>query len=180
MKSTVINNTLNNIIFKKLPEFERFKIDILLSLLISEGIIVIDTRNLEFENEELENIFEFINDVKTDVQSVIILDNKFSNICKKTDLTLVVKEDKIEYLDETKKLRILEDLIILEFADTTEVLQLLKEENITHFESGYNKIIVRSKEVENLVYKLLKININVISIKKYNDVFDTKKEEENV
>ncbi|VTX84899.1 ABC transporter ATP-binding protein [Gemella haemolysans] len=138
------------------------KFHILFSILVDQNLLIIDNTNKDLTIEDMEVISDFILD-KSNNANVIILDTMLNRYNSIADKVLVITDGIKSYYGN------LEDLLILK---QLTAINISSNENLETVLSGYqytiyheNEIVVREEVLEEVVYILLKNNIEVYQIR---------------
>ena len=138
------------------------KFHILFSILVDQNILIIDNTDKDLTIEDMEVISDFILD-KSNNANVIILDTMLNRYNSIADKVLVITDGIKSYFGN------LEDLLILK---QLTAINISNNENLETVLSGYqytiyheNEIVVREELLEEVVYSLLKNNIEVYQIR---------------
>ena len=148
--------------YKDLLPNEINKFHILFSILVNQNVLIIDNTDKNLTIEDMEVISNFILD-KSNNANVIILDtmlNRYNSIANKV---LVITNGIKSYYGN------LEDLLILK---QLTAINISSNENLEFVLSGYkytiyhdNEIVIREEVLEEVVYNLLKNDIEVYRIR---------------
>lgn len=138
------------------------KFHILFSILVDQNILIIDNTDKDLTIEDMEVISDFILD-KSNNANVVILDTMLNRYNSIADKVLVITDGIKSYFGN------LEDLLILK---QLTAINISNNENLETVLSGYqytiyheNEIVVREELLEEVVYSLLKNNIEVHQIR---------------
>ena len=138
------------------------KFHILFSILVDQNVLIIDNTNKDLTVEDMEVVSDFILD-KSNNANVIILDTMLNRYNSIADKVLVITDGIKSYYGN------LEDLLILK---QLTAINISSNENLETVLSGYqytiyheNEIVVREEVLEEVVYSLLKNNIEVYQIR---------------
>ena len=138
------------------------KFHILFSILVDQNVLIIDNTDKDLTIEDMEVISNFILD-KSNNANVIILDTMLNRYNSIADKVLVITDGIKSYYGN------LEDLLILK---QLTAINISSNENLELVLSGYqytiyheNEIVVREEVLEEVVYSLLKNNIEVYQIR---------------
>lgn len=138
------------------------KFHILFSILVDQNILIIDNTDKDLTIEDMEVISDFILD-KSNNANVVILDTMLNRYNSIADKVLVITDGIKSYFGN------LEDLLILK---QLTAMNISNNENLETVLSGYqytiyheNEIVVREELLEEVVYSLLKNNIEVYQIR---------------
>ena len=138
------------------------KFHILFSILVDQNILIIDNTDKDLTIEDMEVISDFIFE-KSNNANVVILDTMLNRYNSIADKVLVITDGIKSYFGN------LEDLLILK---QLTAINISNNENLETVLSGYqytiyheNEIVVREELLEEVVYSLLKNNIEVYQIR---------------
>lgn len=148
--------------YRDLLANEISKFHILFSILVDQNVLIIDNTDKDLTIEDMEVISNFILD-KSNNANVIILDTMLNRYNSIADKVLVITDGIKSYYGN------LEDLLILK---QLTAINISSNENLELVLSGYqytiyheNEIVVREEVLEEVVYRLLKNNIEVHQIR---------------
>ena len=148
--------------YRDLLANEISKFHILFSILVDQNVLIIDNTDKDLTIEDMEVISNFILD-KSNNANVIILDTMLNRYNSIADKVLVITDGIKSYYGN------LEDLLILK---QLTAINISSNENLELVLSGYqytiyheNEIVVREEVLEEVVYSLLKNNIEVHQIR---------------
>ena len=138
------------------------KFHILFSILVDQNVLIIDNTNKDLTVEDMEVVSDFILD-KSNNANVIILDTMLNRYNSIADKVLVITDGIKSYYGN------IEDLLVLK---QLTAINISSNENLELVLSGYqytiyheNEIVVREEVLEEVVYSLLKNNIEVYQIR---------------
>ena len=138
------------------------KFHILFSILVDQNVLIIDNTDKDLTIEDMEVVSDFILD-KSNNANVIILDTMLNRYNSIADKVLVITDGIKSYYGN------LEDLLVLK---QLTAINISSNENLETVLSGYqytiyheNEIVVREDVLEEVVYSLLKNNIEVYQIR---------------
>ena len=148
--------------YRDLLSNEISKFHILFSILVDQNVLIIDNTNKDLTVEDMEVVSDFILD-KSNNANVIILDTMLNRYNSIADKVLVITDGIKSYYGN------LEDLLVLK---QLTAINISSNENLETVLSGYqytiyheNEIVVREEVLEEVVYSLLKNNIEVYQIR---------------
>ena len=148
--------------YRDLLSNEISKFHILFSILVDQNVLIIDNTDKDLTVEDMEVISDFILD-KSNNANVVILDTMLNRYNRIADKVLVITDGIKSYYGN------LEDLLILK---QLTAINISSNENLELVLSGYqytiyheNEIVVREEVLEEVVYSLLKNNIEVHQIR---------------
>ena len=155
-------NLNSEVKYKELLSNEVTKYHTLFSILVDQNVLIVDNTEKSLTLEDKEAISDLILD-KSNNSNVIILDtmlNKYNSIA---DKVLVISDGIKSYFGN------LEDLLVLK---TLTAINVSSQDNLDLILEGYqyslyhdNEIVVREESLEEVVYALLKNNIEVYQIR---------------
>ena len=138
------------------------KFHILFSILVDQNVLIIDNTDKDLTIEDMEVVSDFILD-KSNNANVIILDTMLNRYNSIADKVLVITNGIKSYYGN------LEDLLILK---QLTAINISSNENLESVLSGYkytiyhdNEIVIREEVLEEVVYSLLKNDIEVYRIR---------------
>ena len=138
------------------------KFHILFSILVDQNVLIIDNTDKDLTIEDMEVVSDFILD-KSNNANVIILDTMLNRYNSIADKVLVITDGIKSYYGN------LEDLLVLK---QLTAINISSNENLETVLSGYqytiyheNEIVVREEVLEEVVYSVLKNNIEVYQIR---------------
>ena len=148
--------------YRDLLSNEISKFHILFSILVDQNVLIIDNTDKDLTIEDMEVVSDFILD-KSNNANVIILDTMLNRYNSIADKVLVITDGIKSYYGN------LEDLLVLK---QLTAINISSNENLETVLSGYqytiyheNEIVVREEVLEEVVYSLLKNNIEVYQIR---------------
>ena len=148
--------------YKELQSNEVTKYHVLFSIFVDQNVLVIDNTQKDLTLEVKEAISELILD-KSNNANVIILDTMLNKHNSIADKVLVISDGIKSYYGN------LEDLLVLK---KLTAINVSSQENLDSILYGYqytlyhnNEIVVREESLEEVVYALLKNNVEVYQIR---------------
>ena len=148
--------------YKELLSNEVTKYHTLFSILVDQNVLIVDNTEKSLTLEDKEAISDLILD-KSNNSNVIILDTMLNKHNSIADKVLVISDGIKSYFGN------LEDLLVLK---TLTAINVSSQDNLDVILEGYqyslyhdNEIIVREESLEEVVYALLKNNIEVYQIR---------------
>lgn len=148
--------------YKELQSNEVTKYHVLFSIFVDQNVLVIDNTQKDLTLEDKEAISELILD-KSNNANVIILDTMLNKHNSIADKVLVISDGIKSYYGN------LEDLLVLK---KLTAINVSSQENLDSILCGYqytlyhnNEIVVREESLEEVVYSLLKNNVEVYQIR---------------
>ena len=148
--------------YKELQSNEVTKYHVLFSIFVDQNVLVIDNTQKDLTLEDKEAISELILD-KSNNANVIILDTMLNKHNSIADKVLVISDGIKSYYGN------LEDLLVLK---KLTAINVSSQENLDSILYGYqytlyhnNEIVVREESLEEVVYSLLKNNVEVYQIR---------------
>ena len=155
-------NLVSSTKYKELLPNEVIKFHILFSILVDQNILIIDNTEEHLTVIDKEEISELILE-KSNNANVIILDTMLNSYNSIADKVLVITDGIKSYFGN------LEDLLILK---QLTAINVSSQENLDIALEGYqytlyhdNEIVVREEVLEEVVYALLKNNMEVFQIR---------------
>ena len=148
--------------YKDLLSNEVTKYHTLFSILVDQNVLIVDNTEKSLTLEDKEAISDLILD-KSNNSNVIILDTMLNKHNSIADKVLVISDGIKSYFGN------LEDLLVLK---TLTAINVSSQDNLDMILEGYkyslyhdNEIVVREEFLEEVVYVLLKNNIEVYQIR---------------
>ena len=148
--------------YKELLSNEVTKYHTLFSILVDQNVLIVDNTEKSLTLEDKEAISDLILD-KSNNSNVIILDTMLNKHNSIADKVLVISDGIKSYFGN------LEDLLVLK---TLTAINVSSQDNLDMILEGYkyslyhdNEIVVREEFLEEVVYVLLKNNIEVYQIR---------------
>ena len=148
--------------YKELQSNEVTKYHVLFSIFVDQNVLVIDNTQKDLTLEDKEAISELILD-KSNNANVIILDTMLNKHNSIADKVLVISDGIKSYYGN------LEDLLVLK---KLTAINVSSQENLDSILYGYQytlyhnkEIVVREESLEEVVYALLKNNVEVYQIR---------------
>ena len=148
--------------YKELQSNEVTKYHVLFSIFVDQNVLDIDNTQKDLTLEDKEAISELILD-KSNNANVIILDTMLNKHNSIADKVLVISDGIKSYYGN------LEDLLVLK---KLTAINVSSQENLDSILYGYqytlyhnNEIVVREESLEEVVYALLKNNVEVYQIR---------------
>ena len=148
--------------YKELQSNEVTKYHVLFSIFVDQNVLVIDNTQKDLTLEDKEALSELILD-KSNNANVIILDTMLNKHNSIADKVLVISDGIKSYYGN------LEDLLVLK---KLTAINVSSQENLDSILYGYqytlyhnNEIVVREESLEEVVYALLKNNVEVYQIR---------------
>ena len=148
--------------YKELQSNEVTKYHVLFSIFVDQNVLVIDNTQKDLTLEDKEALSELILD-KSNNANVIILDTMLNKHNSIADKVLVISDGIKSYYGN------LEDLLVLK---KLTAINVSSQENLDSILYGYqytlyhnNEIVVREESLEEVVYALLKNNVEVYKIR---------------
>ena len=134
------------------------KFHILFSILVDQNVLIIDNTDKDLTIEDMEVISDFILD-KSNNANVIILDTMLNRYNSIADKVLVITDGIKSYYGN------LEDLLVLKQLTAINISSNENLETVLYTIYHENEIVVREEVLEEVVYSLLKNNIEVYQIR---------------
>ena len=148
--------------YKELLSNEVTKYHTLFSILVDQNVLIVDNTEKSLTLEDKEAVSDLILD-KSNNSNVIILDTMLNKHNSIADKVLVISDGIKSYFGN------LEDLLVLK---TLTAINVSTQDNLDMILEGYqyslyhdNEIVVREESLEEVVYALLKNNIEVYQIR---------------
>ena len=148
--------------YKELLSNEVTKYHTLFSILVDQNVLIVDNTEKSLTLEDKEAVSDLILD-KSNNSNVIILDTMLNKHNSIADKVLVISDGIKSYFGN------LEDLLVLK---TLTAINVSSQDNLDLILEGYqyslyhdNEIVVREESLEEVVYALLKNNIEVYQIR---------------
>lgn len=148
--------------YKELLSNEVTKYHTLFSILVDQNVLIVDNTEKSLTLEDKEAVSDLILD-KSNNSNVIILDTMLNKHNSIADKVLVISDGIKSYFGN------LEDLLVLK---TLTAINVSSQDNLDMILEGYkyslyhdNEIVVREEFLEEVVYVLLKNNIEVYQIR---------------
>lgn len=148
--------------YKELLPNEVNKFHILFSILVDQNVLIIDNTDKDLTSEDMEVISDFILD-KSNNANVIILDTMLNRYNSVADKVLVITDGIKSYFGNLEDLLILKQLTAINISDNEKLDDILSGYQYTIYHD--NEIVVREEVLEEVVYSLLKNNIEVYQIR---------------
>ena len=148
--------------YKELLPNEVNKFHTLFSILIDQNVLIIDNTDKDLTSEDMEVISDFILD-KSNNANVIILDTMLNRYNSIADKVLVITDGIKSYFGNLEDLLILKQLTAINISDNEKLDDILSGYQYTIYHD--NEIVVREEVLEEVVYSLLKNNIEVYQIR---------------
>lgn len=148
--------------YKELLPNEVNKFHILFSILVDQNVLIIDNTDKDLTSEDMEVISDFILD-KSNNANVIILDTMLNRYNSIADKVLVITDGIKSYFGNLEDLLILKQLTAINISDNEKLDDILSGYQYTIYHN--NEIVVREAVLEEVVYSLLKNNIEVYQIR---------------
>ncbi|VEI38405.1 ABC-type uncharacterized transport system, ATPase component [Gemella haemolysans] len=148
--------------YKDLESNEVIKFHILFSILIDQNVLIIDNTEESLTTEDKEEISELILD-KSNNANVIILDTMLDSFNSIADKVLVITDGIKSYFGSLEDLLILKQLTAINVSSQENLDEILEGHKFTIYHN--NEIVVREEVLEEVVYALLKNNIEVFQIR---------------
>ncbi len=148
--------------YKELESNEVTKFHILFSILVDQNVLIVDNTEESLTTEDKEEISELILD-KSNNANVIILDTMLNSFNSIADKVLVITDGIKSYFGNLEDLLILKQLTAINVSSQENLDQVLEGYQFTIYHN--NEIVVREEVLEEVVYDLLKNNIEVFQIR---------------
>ena len=138
------------------------KFHILFSILVDQNVLIIDNTDKDLTIEDMEVISDFILD-KSNNANVIILDTMLNRYNSIADKVLVITDGIKSYYGNLEDLLILKQLTAINISGNENLETVLSRYQYTIYHEFV--IVVREDVLEEVVYSLLKNNIEVYQIR---------------
>ena len=148
--------------YKELEVNEITKFHILFSILVDQNVLIVDNTEEHLTLEDKEAISELILD-KSNNANVIILDTMLNRHNSIADKVLVITDGIRSYFGGLEDLLILKQLMAISVSSHANLDEILEEYQFTIYHS--NEIVVREDVLEEVVYALLRNDIEVFQIR---------------
>ncbi|MBU0278804.1 hypothetical protein [Gemella sp. zg-1178] len=163
--------------YAKLDLSSKEKFSILFSSLVSQKIFIVDITDTKLNVKDMAYITSFLKkEIAKNNRNIVILSKKLNDLGLLCEKTLVISEDKQVYFDDTNKLSVIKDLVVLEITDYKEE-DLYKDLHFD-FKTIDKKLIIRRDNLEDALYYFVKSNIEVLNISDFNEDADLYEVEE--
>ncbi|QWQ39354.1 hypothetical protein KMP11_03245 [Gemella sp. zg-570] len=163
--------------YAKLDLSSKEKFSILFSSLVSQKIFIVDITDTKLNVKDMAYITSFLKkEIAKNNRNIVILSKKLNDLALLCEKTLVISEDKQVYFDDTNKLSVIKDLVVLEITDYKEE-DLYKDLHFD-FKTIDKKLIIRRDNLEDALYYFVKSNIEVLNISDFNEDADLYEVEE--
>lgn len=148
--------------YKELEVNEITKFHTLFSILVDQNVLIVDNTEENLSIEDKEVISELILD-KSNNANVIILDTMLNRHNSIADKVLVITDGTKSYFGNLEDLLILKQLMAINISSYGKLDEILEEYQFTIYHD--NEIVVREDVLEEVVYELLKNDIEVFQIR---------------
>ena len=148
--------------YKDISPNEISKFHILFSILVDQNVLISDNTDKDLTPEDMEAISDFVLD-KSNNANVIILDTMLNRYNSIADKVLVITDGIKSYFGNLEDLLILKQLTAINISDNEKLDDILSGYQYTIYHD--NEIVVREEVLEEVVYSLLKNNIEVYQIR---------------
>ena len=148
--------------YKELEANEITKFHTLFSILVDQNVLIVDNTEEHLTVEDKEVISELILD-KSNNANVIILDTMLNRHNSIADKVLVITDGIKSYFGNLEDLLILKQLMAINISSHGKLDEILEEYQFTIYHD--NEIVVREDVLEEVVYTLLKNDIEVFQIR---------------
>lgn len=177
LSKTEVVNLLQDFDIKATDTYESLSLEakekfhILVTTLISRDVLFIDIHNSQLSQEDLEKLAVYIKDhINKQGKHIIVLANKLNAISELCDKVLVISDNQQVYFDDSHKLQVIKDLIVIETSELNE--EYIYSNLQIDLKILDNKMIVRKNDLEDVLYFCVRENIDVISVKDFNENTD--------
>ena len=148
--------------YKELKANEITKFHILFSILVDQNVLIVDNTEEDLTLEDKEAVSELILD-KSNNANVIILDTMLNRHNSIADKVLVITDSVKSYFGSLEDLLILKQLMAINISSHGKLDEVLAGYQFTIYHD--NEIVVREDVLEEVVYALLKNDIEVFQIR---------------
>ena len=148
--------------YKELEANEITKFHTLFSILVDQNVLIVDNTEKHLTLEDKEVISELILD-KSNNANVIILDTMLNRHNSIADKVLVITDGIKSYFGNLEDLLILKQLMAINISSHGKLDEVLAGYQFTIYHN--NEIVVREDVLEEVVYALLKNDIEVFQIR---------------
>ena len=148
--------------YKELESNEIIKFHTLFSILVDQNVLIVDNTEEHLTLEDKEVISELILD-KSNNANVIILDTMLNRHNSIADKVLVITDGIKSYFGNLEDLLILKQLMAINISSHGKLDEVLAGYQFTIYHD--NEIVVREDVLEEVVYVLLKNDIEVFQIR---------------
>lgn len=148
--------------YKELEANEITKFHTLFSILVDQNVLIVDNTEKNLSIEDKEVISELILD-KSNNANVIILDTMLNRHNSIADKVLVITDGIKSYFGNLEDLLILKQLMAINISSHGKLDEVLAGYQFTIYHD--NEIVVREDVLEEVVYALLKNDIEVFQIR---------------
>lgn len=160
--------------YKKLLRNEKIKYHILFSILINQSMLVIDNTEKTLTYNDKEQIRELILSKSTN-ENIVILDTTLNEFNDIADSVLVISDGIKSYYGPLDDLLIIKSLAAVSISNQDSLETILSNYQYTIYND--HEIVVREAVLEEVVYQLLKNNIEVYQIRNLGEKIKLYKEE---
>lgn len=149
--------------YKDLLSNEKIKVKILFLLLSKQKVIVIENYKNKLTTLDKKNIYALIENYKQKDTVVLILDTGLNYFSELAENVLVVSEGKKSYYGSLENLLIIKKLVAinLEYQDDLDILL----QNYDYTVLNDSEIVVRESQLENVLYELIRNDIEVKQVR---------------
>lgn len=148
--------------YKELLSNEVTKYHTLFSILVDQNVLIVDNTEKSLTLEDKEAISDLILD-KSNNSNVIILDTMLNKHNSIADKVLVISDGIKSYFGNLEDLLVLKTLTAINVSSQDNLDMILKDYPYSLYHD--NEIVVREESLEEVVYELLKNNIEVYQIR---------------
>lgn len=160
--------------YKKLLRNEKIKYHVLFSILINQKVLVIDNTEKTLTYSDKEQIRELILSKSTN-ENIVILDTMLNEFNDIADSVLVISDGIKSYYGSLDDLLIIKSLAAVSISSQNSLETILSNYQYTIYNE--HEIVVREAVLEEVVYQLLKNNIEVYQIRNLGEKIKLYKEE---
>ena len=148
--------------YKKLSKNEKIKLHLLFSILINQNLVVIDNSEETLTLSDKIQIRELILTKSTN-ENIIILDTMLNQFNDIADSLLVISDSIKSYYGSIDDLLIIKTLAVLSISSQDNLEHILRNYQFTIY--GEKEIVIRDEVLEEVLYELLKNNIEVHQVR---------------
>ena len=148
--------------YKKLSKNEKIKLHLLFSILINQNLVVIDNSEETLTLSDKIQIRELILTKSTN-ENIIILDTMLNQFNDIADSILVISDSIKSYYGSIDDLLIIKTLAVLSISSQDNLEHILRNYQFTIY--GEKEIVIRDEVLEEVLYELLKNNIEVHQVR---------------
>lgn len=149
--------------YKDLLANEKTKVKILFLFLMKEPIIVVESYKNKLTALDKEGLYSLIEQFEFSKTAIIILDTTLNYFSELAENVLVLSNGEQSYSGSLQNLLIIKKLvaITLDYAEDLDIVL----QNYEYTELAENEIVVREEVLEDVIYELLKNDLEVLQIR---------------